>query len=111
MKRHPRVSICYCLCPPLCACVPPRVCQVCGGTNKGFVLINQKGIDPMCLDMLAREGIMALRRAKKRNMERLTLACGGFAINSVEELSEDCLVRRKGEGGGCKRVKGGSHVE
>jgi len=65
---------------------------MCGGTNKGFVLINQKGIDPMCLDMLAREGILALRRAKKRNMERLTLACGGFAINSVEELSEDCLV-------------------
>lgn len=32
-------------------------------------------------------------RAKKRNMERLTLACGGFAINSVEELSPDCLVR------------------
>jgi chaperonin GroEL (HSP60 family) len=56
------------------------------------VLINQKGIDPICLDMLAREGILALRRAKKRNMERLTLACGGFAINSVEELSEDCLV-------------------
>jgi hypothetical protein len=32
-------------------------------------------------------------RAKKRNMERLTLACGGFAINSVEELSPECLVR------------------
>jgi chaperonin GroEL (HSP60 family) len=66
--------------------------QLCDGTNKGFVLINQKGIDPICLDMLAREGILALRRAKKRNMERLTLACGGFAVNSVEELSEDCLV-------------------
>jgi hypothetical protein len=35
-------------------------------------------------------------RAKKRNMERLTLACGGFAINSVEELSPDCLVRAGG---------------
>lgn len=32
-------------------------------------------------------------RAKRRNMERLSLACGGFAVNSVEELSEDCLVR------------------
>lgn len=56
------------------------------------MLINQKGIDPICLDMLARAGILALRRAKKRNMERLALACGGFAVNSVEELSEDCLV-------------------
>lgn len=65
---------------------------MCDGTNKGFVLINQKGIDPICLDMLAKEGILALRRAKKRNMERLALACGGFAVNSVEELTPDCLV-------------------
>lgn len=56
------------------------------------MLINQKGIDPICLDMLAKEGVLALRRAKKRNMERLQLSCGGFAINSVEELAEDCLV-------------------
>ena len=32
-----------------------------------------------------------MRRAKRRNMERLTLACGGFPINSVEDLSEDML--------------------
>ena len=60
--------------------------QVCDSPEKSFVLINQKGIDPMSLDLLAKEGILALRRAKRRNMERLTLACGGFAINSVEEL-------------------------
>lgn len=60
--------------------------QVCDSPEKSFVLINQKGIDPMALDMLAKEGILGLRRAKRRNMERLTLACGGFAINSVEEL-------------------------
>ncbi len=29
-----------------------------------------QGIDPISLDMLSREGIMALRRAKRRNMER-----------------------------------------
>jgi len=58
--------------------------QVCGSDpNKGFVVINQKGIDPISLDMLAKEGIIGLRRAKKRNMERLQAACGGFAINSV----------------------------
>lgn len=60
--------------------------QVCEGNDKTFVLINQKGIDPVCLDMLAREGILGLRRAKRRNMERLVLACGGRAVNSVEDL-------------------------
>ena len=49
------------------------------------------GIDPLSLDMLAKEGILALRRAKRRNMERLTLACGGQAMNSIEELDESCL--------------------
>eukprot|EP00731_Ephydatia_muelleri_P023050 Em0015g633a len=65
--------------------------KVCDGTDKGFVVINQKGIDPISLDMLAREGIVALRRAKRRNMERLTLACGGNAMNSVDELTPECL--------------------
>lgn len=45
----------------------------------------------MSLDMLAKEGIMALRRAKRRNMERLALACGGQAMNSFDELSEENL--------------------
>lgn len=45
----------------------------------------------MSLDMLAKEGIVGLRRAKRRNMERLSLACGGMAMNSVDELTEDCL--------------------
>eukprot|EP00897_Mesotaenium_endlicherianum_P001533 jgi/Mesen1/1407/ME000130S00496 len=65
--------------------------KVCDGTDKNFVVINQKGIDPISLDMLAREGIVALRRAKRRNMERLVLACGGEAVNSVDDLSESCL--------------------
>lgn len=67
--------------------------QVCSGDNaeKGFVVINQKGIDPISLDMFAKAGILALRRAKRRNMERLTLACGGVAVNSVEELTPDVL--------------------
>lgn len=61
--------------------------------NPGCTLLicNQKGIDPPSLDMLAKEGILALRRAKRRNMERLTLACGGMQVNSVEELSQDML--------------------
>uniref|UniRef100_A0AAR2JBY6 Uncharacterized protein n=1 Tax=Pygocentrus nattereri TaxID=42514 RepID=A0AAR2JBY6_PYGNA len=65
--------------------------KVCADNGKGFVVINQKGIDPFSLDALAKEGIVALRRAKRRNMERLTLACGGVAMNSVDDLTPECL--------------------
>merc|ERR1719282_1355639 len=66
--------------------------KVCTKENgKTFVVINQKGIDPFSLDALAKEGILGLRRAKRRNMERLALACGGQAMNSVDDLSPECL--------------------
>ena len=55
------------------------------------MILNQKGIDPLALDALARDGILALRRAKRRNMERLTLACGGEALNSFDDMTEECL--------------------
>eukprot|EP00804_Cyclotella_cryptica_P015697 CCRYP_018920-RA/>CCRYP_018920-RA protein AED:0.22 eAED:0.22 QI:167/1/1/1/1/1/2/198/547 len=59
--------------------------------GESFVMINQKGIDPLSLDIFAKEGILCLRRAKRRNMERLTLACGGSPIHSVEDLEESML--------------------
>jgi len=66
--------------------------RVCTEENKKtFVLINQKGIDPPSLEMLAHENIIALRRAKRRNMERLPLAVGGTAVNSVDDLDPDDL--------------------
>lgn len=65
--------------------------KLCDGTDKSFVVINQKGIDPPSLDMLAKEKIVALRRAKRRNMERLALACGGVAMNSFDDLKEEHL--------------------
>lgn len=55
------------------------------------VLFCLQGIDPMSLDMFAKEGIIAIRRAKRRNMERLALACGGSAMNSVDDLTEEHL--------------------
>lgn len=66
--------------------------EVCGlDGDKGFVVINQKGIDPMSLDVLAKHGILALRRAKRRNMERLQLVTGGEAQNSVDDLTPAVL--------------------
>lgn len=65
--------------------------KVCEGTDKNFVVINQKGIDPFCLDMFAKENIIGIRRAKRRNMERLILACGGQAPHSVDDLTEEDL--------------------
>ena len=59
--------------------------KVCDTPDKHFVIVNQKGIDPISLQMLADEGIIALRRAKRRNMERITLACGGTACNALED--------------------------
>ncbi|KAM5530392.1 hypothetical protein V8D89_015953 [Ganoderma adspersum] len=69
------------------------VCDQAVGSNekKNFVVINQKGIDPLSLDILAKNGILALRRAKRRNMERLQLICGGTAQNSVDDLRPDVL--------------------
>lgn len=117
---------------------------MCDSPDKSFVVVNQKGIDPMSLDLLAKEGILALRwggtvgwyccwlvlledwlrcnvpqrkrqgsarrasllgigvqrltkvcwcrRAKRRNMERIQLACGGYTINSGALLVVGLLV-------------------
>eukprot|EP00455_Lapot_gusevi_P024654 TRINITY_DN2571_c0_g1_i1.p1 TRINITY_DN2571_c0_g1~~TRINITY_DN2571_c0_g1_i1.p1 ORF type:complete len:534 (+),score=231.43 TRINITY_DN2571_c0_g1_i1:91-1692(+) len=68
-----------------------RVCAENPGSS--FVIVNQKGIDPLSLDALVRAGIVGIRRAKRRNMERIPLACGGYAINSVDDLTPECLGR------------------
>lgn len=65
--------------------------KVCDGNGKGFVVINQKGIDPPSLEMLSKEGIIGIRRAKRRNMERIPLACGGKGLNSVDDMTEEDL--------------------
>lgn len=68
-----------------------QVCVEKDGKTPGFVIINQKGIDPPSLDLLAANGILALRRAKRRNMERLQLAVGGEAVNAVDDLTPEAL--------------------
>lgn len=60
-------------------------------SSKSFVVLNQQGIDPNSLDILARNGIVGLRRVKRRNMERIVLACGGSAMNSLDDLTPQVL--------------------
>ena len=57
------------------------------------VVINQKGIDPLSMNALAKEGVLALCRAKRRNMERLALACGGTAMNRWRSSTSRPSVR------------------
>merc|ERR1712232_643364 len=59
--------------------------------GESFVIINQKGIDPLSLDIFAKENILCLRRAKRRNMERLSLACGGSPIHFIEDIDQSQL--------------------
>lgn len=64
--------------------------EVC--TNgEDFLVVNMKGIDGPALEMLYKAGISALRRAKRRNMERISKACGGRETNAVEALSKSNL--------------------
>ncbi|XP_068945355.1 T-complex protein 1 subunit zeta-2 [Petaurus breviceps papuanus] len=69
--------------------------KVCDDGKKGFIVLNQKGIDPFSLDVLAKEGIVALRRAKRRNMERF-----GSELQAQLTLfgvPVDCCCRLRGE--------------
>jgi len=55
------------------------------------VLFCQKGIDDMVQHFLAREGILAVRRLKKSDMEALAKATGAKVVTSVDDLSENDL--------------------
>jgi len=55
------------------------------------VVICQKGIDDMAQHFLARKGILAVRRAKKSDMEKLSKATGGKIVTNLEDLSEEDL--------------------
>ena len=55
------------------------------------VLICQKGIDDIAQHFLAKEGIYAVRRAKKSDMEKLAKATGARIIANLDDLSKDDL--------------------
>jgi archaeal chaperonin len=55
------------------------------------VLFCQKGIDDLAQHYLAKEGIMAVRRVKKSDMEKLGRATGATIVTNIEDLSKDDL--------------------
>ncbi|MCL4380938.1 TCP-1/cpn60 chaperonin family protein [Candidatus Marsarchaeota archaeon] len=58
---------------------------------KADVLVTQKGIDDVAQHYLAKAGIMAVRRVKKSDMEKLSRATGGKIVTSLEDLNTNDL--------------------
>jgi thermosome len=55
------------------------------------VVICQKGIDDMAQHFLSKAGIMAVRRVKKSDLEKLSKATGGMIFTSFGDLRKDKL--------------------
>ncbi len=55
------------------------------------VLFCQKGIDDIAQHYLAKKGILAARRVKKSDMEKLSRATGGKIVSNVSDLTKDDL--------------------
>jgi thermosome len=61
---------------------------VAAGAN---VVIAQKGIDDVAQHLLAKQNIMAIRRVKKSDIEKLSKATGASIVNNLSDLSTDDL--------------------
>jgi len=60
-------------------------------TSGAKVLFCQKGIDDMSQHFLAKEGIIAARRVKQSDMEKLAKATGGRIITKLDDLKRQDL--------------------
>ena len=67
-------------------------------TGRRLLFVTDKGIDPHNLEILARHNVLGLRRAKRRNLERIMRICGGTLVSRPEQLVEGSL-------GHCGRVE------
>jgi thermosome len=59
------------------------------------VVFCQKGIDDISQHYLSKEGIVAIRRVKKSDMEKLAKATGAKVITNLEDLSPSDLGKAK----------------
>jgi len=57
------------------------------------VLLAQKGIDDMAQHFLSKAGVMAARRVKESDMEKLAKATGGRMVNNLADLKPSDLGR------------------
>ena len=55
------------------------------------VVVCQKGIDDVAQHFLAKRGILAVRRVKRSDMEKLERATGGRIVTSIRDLTEKDL--------------------
>jgi len=55
------------------------------------VVICQKGIDEVAQSYLAKKGILAVRRAKKSDMEKLARATGAKVVSNIDEITPQDL--------------------
>ncbi len=55
------------------------------------VVVCQKGIDDMAQYFMAKEGILAVRRAKESDMEKLARATGGRIVTNLDDLTPEKL--------------------
>ncbi len=55
------------------------------------VVVCQKGIDDLAQHFLAKKGILAVRRVKKSDMEKLARATGGKIVSTIYELTKEDL--------------------
>ena len=55
------------------------------------VVVCQKGIDDMAQHFLTKANIMAVRRVKKSDLEKLSKATGGMIFTNLDDVSEDKL--------------------
>jgi len=55
------------------------------------VVITQKGIDDLAQHYLAKKGIMAVRRVKRSDLERIAKATGARIVTNIEDLTPEDL--------------------
>lgn len=65
--------------------------------GRSLLVVSEKGIDQVSLEILSKANVLALRRAKRRNLERLVNMCGGRIVTQVAQLSKESV-------GFCRKV-------
>jgi chaperonin GroEL (HSP60 family) len=55
------------------------------------VVLCEKGVDDMVQHFMARKGILAVRRIKKSDIEKLAKATGGKIVTKLDAMTQDDL--------------------